>query len=403
MSPHQLSAQTARRLALRSQLIAPRPRLSRGIEGVAEAIELLGYIQVDTIAVIERAHHHTLWTRRADYRPEYLHQLQAVDRRVFEYWAHAASYVPISDYRFYLPRMERFRTPQGKWEGERRALYGRHLGPVLSRIRAEGPLSSKDFNSPSGKAMWHRKPTTAALEHLHLTGELMITERRGFERVYDLTERVLPPTIRTTMPDPAEAGLFFVRRALQAYGVASEQDVTHHIRSTAREVIQRAIAGLVEAGEVVPVEIESIPDTIHYVHSSSLATMSKLRAPAKRVFLLSPFDNLIILRDRLARLFRFEYTLECYVPAPKRVYGYFVLPILYGDEFVGRLDAKAERSSGTLLIRRLLIEKKEMEFDHFLSQLAKRLVAFARFNGCSSITVEKTVPRKLATALRTWL
>ena len=399
-SPDTLPLRIARRLALRSQLLAPMPKLPKGVEGTARTIEHLGYIQVDTISVVERAHHHTLWTRRADYKSSHLHQLQAIDRRVFEYWAHAASYVPIADYRYYLPRMERFRTPHGKWETGRLRAYGKHLEPVLERIRIDGPLSSKDFDSPTHKAMWHRKPTTAALEKLHLTGELMISERRGFARVYDLTERVLPSDIDTTMPTSQELGEFFVRRALQAYGVANEQDIVHHIGGATRDVIQSAIRNMLEAGELVAVAIESVSKPIHFMFSSLLTSEAGLRAPARRVSLLSPFDNLIILRNRLKRLFDFEYTLECYVPAPKRIHGYFVLPILYGEEFVGRLDAKAERVSGRLVLRRLQIEKPPAEFDSFLDHLATRLRSFAEFNGCSETSFEKLVPRRLATGLR---
>jgi hypothetical protein len=393
----------ARRLALKSQLLAPSPRLSKGAEGAARIIEHLGYVQIDTIAVVERAHHHTLWTRHPAYTPSHLHRLQAIERRVFEYWAHAASYVPIADYRFYLARMDRFRTPGGQWETDRHQACKKHFRPVLERIRAEGPLTSKDFDSPSVKGMWRHKPTTVALESLHLTGELMISERRGFERVYDLTERVLPTGIDTSRPSSEELGRFFVRRALLAYGIADEQDIVHHISGATRDDIKHALQNMVESGEIATAALESAPKQHHYLLTTTAASLARLRASARKVSLLSPFDNLIILRRRLKRLFDFDYTLECYVPSPKRVHGYFVLPILWGDSFVGRLDAKAHRSSGKLQIHRIFLEETPADPDLFLDRFAAQLTTFARFNGCHQIQIGQTTPRQFAGLLRSRL
>lgn len=394
---------SARRLAVRCQLLNGSPRLPGGCEGAARVIEHLGYVQVDTIAVIERAHHHTLWTRRADYQPEHLHRLQTIERRVFEYWAHAASYVPTADYRFYLDRMERFRTPSGKWSIARHRACKKHFTPVLERIRAEGPLSSKDFESPARKGMWLRKPTTAALESLHLTGELMIAARRGFERVYDLTERVLPSGVNTTRPTPEERARFFVRRALQAYGIADEQDIVHHISGATREEIGAAVKDMVAGGELLSVQIAEIPGHRHYMLAETADHVSTLRAPSKKVSLLSPFDNLIIQRKRLKRLFDFDYTLECYVPAPKRVHGYFVLPILWGDQIVGRLDPKIDRKTGILHVKKVWLEEERGKAETIVPALATSLRAFARFAGGDKIRVGRCYPAALGGALKSTL
>ena len=178
-------------------------------------------MQIDTISVIERAHHHTLWTRVPGYRPEQLHEAQAVDRTVFEYWGHAASYLPMSDYRFYIPMMRSFYDPKRLVPGAGGRSTASHLGARAQRIREEGPRAARDFANPGGRRKgpwWDWKPAKAALEMLFWRGELMIRERRGFERIYDLTERVLPAGTDTRPPAPDELGRFIVRRALDRPG-----------------------------------------------------------------------------------------------------------------------------------------------------------------------------------------
>ena len=172
---------TARKLAIGCQGLDAPWKLPKGKEGVAQVIERLGYVQIDTIAVVQRAHHHTLWSRRWDYTPQMLHELQAQDRRVFEWWGHAASYLPMCDYRYYLPRMRAFaeRQKTRDWLGQNAQL----VGDVVDRIRDEGPLGSSDFSAPEGKrgSWWDWKPAKRALETLFNTGEMMVTERRNFQ------------------------------------------------------------------------------------------------------------------------------------------------------------------------------------------------------------------------------
>lgn len=393
-----ISLRQARRIAINAQLLDGRTNFPRGREGVAQVIEKLGYIQIDTISVIQRAHHHTLWNRRSDYDPEMLHQLQAEDRRVFEYWGHAASYLPMSDYRFYLPRMRGFHEPHQKWEKQRLEKYGHMMKPVLERIREEGPLGSKDFTSPPDAkwgTWWDWRPAKVALELLFWRGELMITERRKFHRIYDLTERVLPDGTDTRMPDDDELGRFLVRRALKAYGIASATEIRQHIHGTEKEIIQKGLRGLIDDGEVTPLSVEGGGNGLNYAISESITSSAKLRKNASRLFLLSPFDNFIIQRERIKRLFGFDYALECYVPGPKRKFGYFVLPILWGDEFVGRLDPKADRKAKTLIIRNLVFEKDFNNTEGLLPPLSQKLWDLARFNECEKIIIEKTSPAKL--------
>lgn len=398
MKPESISPEQACRLVLHAQLLGTGAGLPAAKEGVAQAIERLGYVQIDSIAVIQRAQHHTLWTRCPDYEPGMLYELQADDRRVFEYWGHALSYLPLSDYRYYLPRMQTMHDPKSKWEKGRLQKYGHLAPPMLERIRLEGPLSSKDFGSPPQTPVQEKDmaPPRAqirfALELLLLRGDVMVTERRKNLRVYDLTERVLPDWVDTRLPAGDELGRFFVCRALSAYGIANVGEIRAHIDAVDRPGVEAALCDLVAAGQVVPVQIEGTDGPQDYALADSLDGVGGLEPLPPRVWLLSPFDNLVIQRGRIRRLFGFEYALECYVSPAKRKYGYFVLPVLWGERLVARLDPKADRKGQRLIIRNLVFEPGCASFDACLPPLATSLVALARFNGCEAVVLERVLP-----------
>jgi uncharacterized protein YcaQ len=397
-----ISQKLARRLLLHSQLLDGRTRVQRGKAGVVEAIGHLGYVQIDTIAVIERAHHHTLWTRVPGYRPEDLHEAHAVDRGIFEYWGHAASYLPMKDYRFYIPMMKSFYEPKGSWYRGWMEKYGSYLEPVLKRIREEGPKAARDFENPGGRRQgpwWDWKPAKAALELLFWRGELMVRERRGFQRIYDLSERVLPAGTDTRVPTAAELGRFIVVRALAALGVAGEKEIRDYIRIGDRRIIAQAVSDMLAAAEIVRLRVEGRPGAV-YALPDVLRKAAAFRARPPRVQLLSPFDNLAISRARLKENFAFDFKFECYLPKGDRDHGYFVLPILFGEEFVGRLDPKADRASKTLVVRRLAIEPGRADDDRLLAELTAALRRFARFNGCVSVVLEGVRPGKVAAPLR---
>lgn len=399
----QIPLELARRVALNAHLLDGNAKLPPGKEGTAQTIESLGYVQIDTIAVIERAHHHTLWSRQPDYDPVMLHELQAKDRRVFEYWGHAASYLPLSDYRYYLPRMRAF--PRTNGEKEALKTHATLMDSILERIRQEGALTSKDFDPPPGQkrgSWWDWKPAKIALELLFWRGDLMIAERRNFQRVYDLAERVLPDNVNTSLPDEDEVGRFFVQRALSAYGVAQERDIADHIRATNRAVISKALRQLVEAGQVIRLQLNEDGSTDYYALPESLAKAAELE-PSSSLFLLSPFDNLIIQRNRIKQLFDFDYLLECYVPAARRIYGYFTLPILWREQLVGRLDPKADRRQKTLIIRNLVFEPDFEAFDEFLPTFAEKSRDLARFNRCEKVEVEQVSPAKIKQTIAHYL
>jgi uncharacterized protein len=403
-----IKLETARRMALHAQLLDGRTKLPKGKEGVAKAIEHLGYVQIDTISVIERAHNHTIWTRRPDFTPTYLHELQAVDRRIFEYWGHAASFLPICDYRFYIPRMNRFREPKSnsKWEMERIQRSSHMMKPVLERVRNEGPLGSRDFHEPgSGKkgTWWDWQPAKVALELLFWMGELMVTERKNFQRLYDLTERVLPAEVDTTCPDGDELNRFLARRALQSMGIATEKEIQDHLWGSGKNEVGNALYEFADSGEVVKLKIEGIDKADYFATASLVEKFHKLRKPSSELHLLSPFDNAVIHRERNRRLFNFDYTIECYVPQLKRKHGYFVCPILWGDRFVGRMDPKADRKTRTLLINSLSFEKGFEAFDDFIPVFADKLEQFAAFNGCEKIELIKVAPAKITSSIRKYI
>jgi hypothetical protein len=398
-SPHRITPAHARRLAVRAQGLDGAWRPGRGAEGAAQTITRLGYVQLDTIAVIERTHEHTLWVRQPAYRADYLHRLLAEERRVFEYWAHAAAYLPMSDYRYYLRKMRQAHDSSRRvqWMKENPGV-AEH---VLERIRAEGGLAASEFQDLRGKRgpWWDWKPAKMALEALFNTGELMISERRSFQRVYDLRERVLPADVDTTEPESGERARWAVRRTLDNLGVAdlSQMRIWHRDDGD----MKAAIEDLVDAGEIVPVRIRGEADgPAFYSRPDLLRATARAGRRRRRVHLLSPFDNLVIRRPWLQRIFDFDYTLECYVPAKKRRYGYFCLPVLFGDRFVGRLDPKAERRDRVFVARRLWLDPEVGDGASLLPPLAETLAALAHFNGCDRVRLGSIRPAGLRAALR---
>jgi uncharacterized protein YcaQ len=402
----QITPHIAKKVILNSQLLDGRAKLSNGTSGFYEIINHLGYVQIDTISVINRAHHHIFWTRNNNYTEDVIHELQKNERLVFEYWGHAMSYLPIEDYRYYLPRMRNFKNPSSPWAIHQIEKAGHLLKPVLKRIKEEGPLSSKNFERLDGKkggTWWDWKPAKVALELLFWRGDLMITERQKFNKVYDLTERVLPAHINIIKPKQNEIAEFLIRRAIRANGIISENEILKFLQpgssrdsdlqTAGRAVITKTIKKLIEANQIIEVAIEGTNSNKYYAFEETINYVSKLRSRSKQVFLLSPFDNLIIQRERIKNIFDFDYTIECYVPEPKRKYGYFVLPILYGNDFVGRLDPKADRKTKTLIIKNIFFEDGFNSYDELLPNLAAQISAMAKFNDCSKIEIQRTAPK----------
>lgn len=397
-----LSKDKARRFSLKRQLLADSEP-AKGKLGALRIIEKLGYIQIDTINVIERAHHVVLHARSPDYKQEYLHQLLARDKKIFEYWAHAASFIPMRDYRFYLPTIRRKPKP-GSWSDEWTKKSRRLIKDVLKRIEKEGPLTPSDFGDVKNRkrgTWWDWKPAKAALEVLFWRGELMIKERRNFQRVYDLTERVLPKNVNRALPTEEEEKTFFIKTALGAFGIATVQDVNRYIGVSGR--LDKWFNIMKDTGEVCEVAIEGLSRPYYALKNDLQSLVNHEPRVDNRVYLLSPFDNSIILRDRTKALFDFEYSLECYVPRNQRKYGYFSLPILWRGRLVGRVDPKADRQGKVLIINNLHLEKTLGEYNAFIAALAVALNNFARFNACGHVALSKQIPLRIARKLSSLL
>lgn len=376
-----------RRIALDAQGLTRAAPFGRGPGATHRALEQLGYIQIDTISVVARAHHHTLWNRVPNYRPLHLDRLVS-DRRAFEYWFHAAAYLPMRDFRFALPRMHALKGGERHWfEKKDRKL----MRAIVDRIRSEGPLMARDFESPKGRKQgwWDWKPAKRALEQLYMQGDLMISARDGFQKVYDLTERVLPPGIATSVPSADEFAGYLLETAVRAHGFASAKEITYLRRGAG---IRRALRARLDAlvGDRALVVVRD--NGADYYADPDLLERATPRTPA-RVRLLSPFDNAVIQRDRNVALHDYDYQIECYVPAPKRRFGYFCLPILYRDRFVGRVDSKAHRKQRRFDLVHLHIEREVPDREQFSAAFAEAARDFAAFNDCDDVNLVKISPR----------
>ena len=366
-----------RRIALDHQGLLKSDQFGRGKQATLRAIEHLGYIQIDTISVVERAHHHVLWSRVSNYQPKFLDQL-VKERKVFEYWFHAASWLPMRDYRFALPRMSVIDGDRGWFKTFDKNL-NRH---ILERVAGEGPLRARDFEDTRDgkKEWWDWKPAKQALEQLFMQGELMVSSREGFQKVYDLPERVLPDWVDTRHPDISEYADYLIDTTLRAHGFATQKSMVYLRKGRSlREAINAQLEARVDAKLLTTLKIANRDQV--YINPEVLET----RAPHSqaRVRILSPFDNAVIQRQRGRDIFGFDYQIECYVPEAKRRYGYFCLPVLYRDDFVGRIDCKAHRSSKEMEIKSLhLASQVDKEF---VEALNRELSGFSVFNACDQI------------------
>ncbi|MGV3531002.1 MAG: winged helix-turn-helix domain-containing protein [Chthoniobacteraceae bacterium] len=393
-----ISLEHARSIALNAQGLGYDPApFGRGKEGVLRAIEHLGYVQVDTISVVQRAHHHVLWSRVPEYAPEHLHALQSADRTVFEYWSHAASYLPMRSFRFSRPLMESYRGGRVHW-GDPSADLDRAMRRILRRLRRDGALQARDIaaeKTVSGGWGSFTKIERRALHELWMQGRVMIHSRAGFQKVFDLAERVLPAEVERRLPTVREAAHFRIHQALRAHGIVQEREISHLAGAESRREVRTALASLLRSREIVEIQVEGTAAKPCFAYPSALT--GDLWGIPTRARILSPFDNLVIQRKRLLWLFDFDYQLECYVPAAKRRVGYFVLPILFGDSFIGRMDAVADRVAGILRIKTLIFEKGSASA-YTRRDLEEEFRRFAAFNGCPALDLSPQAARTLKTA-----
>ena len=384
-----LTKQQAQQVMLASLGLSASPRYKAGKRDLLTAIRQIHNLQIDTISVVARAHQHILWSRLGSYPTNWLEELHA-EGQLFEYFAHAVCLLPIEDYPLFRAVMlEKFIGWNNirDWGRKNAAM----LDQILSHIHQNGAVRSSDFESkqPRG-AWWDWKVEKVALEHLYYRGDLMIARRERFQRVYDLRERVLPAWDDAQAPEYSTAVQELTRKAVKALGIASNTWAANYFYLKKAEAAA-ATAQLLAEGAIHPVRIEGVrggPFFVHLENEPLLEAALADQLSAKHTTILSPFDPLISDRGRARDLFDFEYSIECYTPAPKRKYGYFVLPILHQGQLIGRLDAKAWRKEGRLEVIRLFLEPGITISAGLIKALAKTLRAYASWQGLSSVVID---------------
>ncbi|GLH72712.1 hypothetical protein GETHLI_12140 [Geothrix limicola] len=379
-----LTAPQAQRLFLGAQGLLDDPARKATPASLQKLVERLGFVQVDTINVLARAHDLTLFSRLDGYRPEHLKKLLEGKRSLFEAFTHDASAIPTAFFQHWKPRFERDRArmhAHAWWQHHFRGTEGaRVVADVKARIEREGPLKSSDFEHPEKRGPWWGwKPQKAALDFLWRSGELMVPRREGFQKVYDLTERVLPEHHGLPCPDPSEHLEWACASAAERLWVFTPKELADFWASIEAPEAKAWCAAAAKAGRIVPVEVEDVDGTRRpaFALSDWQTRLAKLPEAPERTRLLCPFDPILRDRTRALRRFGFDYRFEAFVPEPKRQYGYFVLPILEGDRLVGRLDPKLHRDRGLLEIKGLWWEPgirptkaRQRALDEALQELA---------------------------------
>jgi uncharacterized protein YcaQ len=384
-----LSNAEARRIFLaRQQLSAPPGRLL-GKAGLLQLIHDIGFVQVDSIATVERAHHQILFSRNQTYRREHLAELLEKDGELFEHWTHDASIIPSAFFRYWKHRFRRkeasILSNWRKWQGEG---FDSAFEETYARIAAGGPVLSRDLKAEDHKSggWWNWHPNKTALEYLWHTGKLAIARRENFQKVYDLAERVLPPRHHAPEVSHEDFVDWACRSALERLGFATHGEIAAFWALVTSEEAR----GWVEAHRD---ELQAVTITTadggkprpSYAFAGFPDNLGDIPEPPNRLRVLSPFDPLIRDRNRTERLFGYFYRIEIFVPEPKRQYGYYVFPLLEGDRLVGRVDMKADRKSGTLDVRRLWWEPKVRASAGRYEKLDAELARLAKFSGVESV------------------
>lgn len=380
-----------------------RPEKSATKRDVLEAIRRMSALQIDTIHIVARSPYLVLWSRLGDYEPRWLEELEA-EGELFEYWSHEACFLPIEDYGLYRRRMI---VPQAMGWKYSHAWIAEHrveVEQLLDFIRRRGgPVRSSDFKRTDGKSggWWEWKPEKRALEMLFTAGELMIARRHNFQRLYDVRERVLPAWEDAMLPSREEARRELVLKAVRALGITTARWVGDYFRMNKKETAALATE-LGAEGALLPVSVEGWAETA-FVHPDNRKLMKAAQAGKLEVSLttvLSPFDPLVWDRERARVMFGFDYRLECYTPAPKRIYGYFTLPILHRGRLIGRLDPKAHRKEGYFEVKALYLEDGVKVTDELVADVATALRQCAAWHKTPEVVIRQTEPAKLAGALR---
>ena len=382
----------ARRLWLEAQGLSAAPTGPVDLPGT---IRKLGFVQLDTIRVVARAHDHILWSRNQNYREPMLHTCLARDRHVFEHFTHDASLIPIDFYPMWRRQFRRMEEKVRGWEWHRGMLDEDGRAAIRARIEAEGPLSTKAFDTRivGKREMWRRPPHKLALDYMWYAGELSTSHRDGFTKFYDLTERVIPDHHRAVKHTDAAQVDWLCQGALAGLAFGTQGDIQRFWAAVDLGEVKAWAAA--KARGLVPVEIESARGE----WSAALALpdietrLASVRAPGPRLRILNPFDPVIRDRNRLTRLFGFDYRIEIFVPEARRRWGYYVYPLLEGDRFVGRIEVKSDREAGEISVHQMWPEPGVKWSDARQAKLEAELGRLARLVGAQEVVWRTDLPR----------
>jgi uncharacterized protein len=417
MPPRRFALRAVTALFLERQHLA-RPRaVSLTPTRLARFVEDVGGLQLDSINVLDRAHYLTVWSRFGPYDRGRLDRMVYRRRLLFEYWAHAACLVPTSALPWWRRAMLDYRSRHTGWSGWLRR-NPKALSAVQAAVRANGPMGNADFDGrrPSGDGWWSWRPVQHALHHLWMTGALAIHSRQHFHKRYDLLERAMPDALGIAPVSSAEFQRWHLERSLRAMGAATELDLARYFTFPrfAPGARRAALRGMLERGEITDIEVDGAPGRWLALTRDlpALARADRATAPSSGTTLLSPFDSLLWHRARATRLFGFDYRIEVYTPGPKRVHGYYTLPILHDGHLIGRVDAKAHRAERRLEVRHVHFEPwfaaagapsagwGRVDQDEALAGLAQALGSLATFVGANCLEIGRVTPRRLRAPLR---
>lgn len=390
-----IRADSARRLFLAKHGLDDPPKgAGRGAD-LASVIDSLGFVQVDSINTVARAHHMILFARRPAYRETSLKKLLEKDRQLFEHWTHDAAVIPTGFFPHWRLKFARdAERLRGRWQKWRRDGFQDKFDQILKRISDHGPVKSAEVGEDEVRGnggWWDWHPSKTALEYLWRSGALSVCRREGFHKVYDLTERVIPDRHLAWFPDAAETIDWAAASALDRLGFGTSGEIAAFFDlitpSEAKQWCQRALAD----GRVLEVDIAGIngqaPRRV-FMFPETLDALAGVPDPPSRIRVLSPFDPLLRDRKRAERLFGFHYRIEVFVPEPKRQYGYYVFPVLEADRLIGRIDMKAQKAADRLHVRAFWPEPGISLGKGRQQKLEAELDRVARFIGCTDVTFE---------------
>ncbi len=386
-----ITARNARRTLLHLQGLCAPPRAALDKDGLRALIERIGFVQIDSIRTVERAHDMILFARNQTYRPKHLKQLIEGDGTLFEHWTHDASIVPTIFYPYWKHRFAREREVLAeRWRNWGREGFEHHFDDILERVRTQGACMARDLEGgtkKSGDGWWDWKPSKAALEYLWRTGDLAVARRDGFQKVYDLPHNVIADPHLGEACSHEDFVEWACSAALDRLGFATHGEIAAFwdvISPTEAKAWCEARLGK----ELVQVAVESAdgsaPKT-SYARENYPDLLNQMPDPPARLRVLSPFDPVIRDRKRAQRLFNFDYRIEIFVPEAKRKYGYYVFPMLEGDRLIGRIDMKHDRASGALAVKNLWLEPKVKMSKARRSRLEAELERIRRFTGAERL------------------